>query len=395
MINNLYSEITLDKLFSAFSSDSYKEKFQEAIKKSNTSKDIIIFGAGTLGAKVAELLKISGLNVVGFCDNATSLAGGYKIGIPVYSPDMLAKNFPKDILVIVAIWSYRHSFPQTKFQLEKLGFTNIIHSLIPLVVFQKNKDYLPNYCLDTPEKIIQSKDQVIAAYKIIKQMGDPLSLSAFEKIIAFYLNPVADNIPLPIERRVFQELPDEVYVDCGAFIGETVHDFIQSRGGIYGSIYCFEPDQISFNSLRKNLQRYIDNQLGVINLVNAAVGDSSKKVSFSHTGTWGSKVEGVDNLDMVNQYALDNYTWTMLPTLIKFDIEGQELSALEGANSFIKNAETVLSITAEHRIEDLWEIPLHLYAANPDRLIYLVPQDCEIGMDLVYYSVPQQRAVTV
>jgi FkbM family methyltransferase len=216
----------------------------------------------------------------------------------------------------------------------------------------------------------------------------------FEKIIAFYLNPISENIPLPAERKVFLELASEVYVDCGAFIGETVNEFIQSRGGVYNSIYCFEPDQISFDTLGKNLQQHIQHQSGSINLVNAAVGDSSKKVSFSHTGTWGSKVESADSkLDMVNQYALDDYAWTVTPTLIKFDIEGRELSALRGAKSFINNVSTVLSITAEHRIEDLWEIPLYLYSINPERLIYLVPQDFEVGMDLVYYSVPQQRAI--
>jgi FkbM family methyltransferase len=216
----------------------------------------------------------------------------------------------------------------------------------------------------------------------------------YEKMNAFYFNPVADNIPVPTERKVFRELVDEVYVDTGAYIGQTVLDFIRDRASVYKSIYCFEPDRISFKRLSKNLEQYTRNGSSEINLINAAVGDLFKKVSFLHTGTWGSKVVNATNMfNTVDQYALDKYKWNALPTLIKFDIEGNELSALKGANSFIKNSTTVLSITAEHRIEDLWEIPLYLYAINPKRLIYLIPRDYEVGMDLVFYSVPQGRIV--
>ena len=392
MINNLHSEKTLDKLFSTYSLSSYKEKFESAVNRSNDSKDIIIFGAGTLGKKVADLLTVCGFNVIGFCDNSLSLSGVTIQGLPVYRPKELSEKFSKKILVVISIWSFNHSYPETVSQLEKLGFKNIIHSLIPLVVYQKYKNYLPNYCLDTPEKIIQSRKLVIEAYKIIKERGDSESIDVFEKIISFYFNPIANNVPIPTERKVFQELVDEVYVDCGAFIGQTIHDFIRRRRGIYKSIYCFEPDQISFQNLSKNLDQYTRNGVSNINLINAAVGNLNNKVGFSHTGTWGSKVENnADMLSVVNQFSLDNFKWSDLPTLIKFDVEGHELSALKGANSFIKNSNTVLNITAEHRIEDLWEIPLYLYAINPNRKIYLVPQDCEVGMDLVFYSIPQQR----
>ncbi len=394
MTNNLDDWEKLDKLFRNYSLYSYNKIFQTALDRSNNSKDIIIFGAGQLGKKVAELLTISGLNVIGFCDNSISFAGVNILELPVYSPEELSRKFSKEILVIVSIWSYKHSYSQTLSQLENLGFKNVIHSLIPLVVYQKTKNYLPNYCLDNPHKIIQSKTKVIAAYKIIKEMGDYKSIEVYEKMIAFYFNPVADNIPVPTERKVFRELVDEVYVDTGAYIGQTVLDFIRDRASVYKSIYCFEPDRISFKRLSKNLEQYTRNGSSEINLINAAVGDLFKKVSFLHTGTWGSKVVNATNMfNTVDQYALDKYKWNALPTLIKFDIEGNELSALKGANSFIKNSTTVLSITAEHRIEDLWEIPLYLYAINPKRLIYLIPRDYEVGMDLVFYSVPQGRIV--
>lgn len=381
----------LSQLFSEYAPDTYATMFQRALSISQRPENIIVFGAGNLGTKVASLMQIAGYTVVGFCDNNKPRIGDSKNGIPVFTPAELQK-LDHSTLVVVGIWSYNHSFRETSAQLAANGFNNVLHCLVPLVLFQQDKNYLPNYCLDNPEKLRTAADELHDAEALLRRTGDAKSVEVFEQVVAFFLNPVAENVPLPGDRKVFRELPDEVYVDCGAFIGETVTKLIEARGGELQSVYCFEPDRFSFERLRDNLGSARMKGSAEIHFVNAAVGSETGSVSFTHTGTWGSSVSGMNSeVERVDAFALDDFPWSTEPTLIKMDIEGQELEALKGSQSFIRNSRTVLSITAEHRMEDLWEIPLYLNSINPDRDIYLVAQDSEIGMDLVYYSVPKER----
>lgn len=56
---------------------------------------------------------------------------------------------------------------------------------------------------------------------------------------------------------------------------------------------------------------------------------------------------------------------------IKLDIEGDEKIALEGGRNLIKKYFPRMMVSAYHKCEDLWELPLLIHEINPQYKIYL------------------------
>jgi hypothetical protein len=68
------------------------------------------------------------------------------------------------------------------------------------------------------------------------------------------------------------------------------------------------------------------------------------------------------------------------------DIEGAEMSALEGASQVIREFKPRLAISAYHKPEDLWEIPQKLKAQNGNYRLFF-GHHSPITWESVYYAV--------
>jgi FkbM family methyltransferase len=94
-------------------------------------------------------------------------------------------------------------------------------------------------------------------------------------------------------------------------------------------------------------------------IVPACVSDVTGNISFLHSNKANSHVDEISDLTIkVNTYALDDYfADKQMPTLIKADIEGTELSMLSGAVKIIKNGKPKLAISIYHSPADCVKIP--------------------------------------
>ena len=102
-----------------------------------------------------------------------------------------------------------------------------------------------------------------------------------------------------------------------------------------------------------------------ITLINKAVSDKSGKIPFSVAGGRNSRVGGESE---ILSTSIDDLNEDF--TFIKFDVEGQELSAINGAVNTIKKQPKML-ISAYHRSEDIFALPLQINAITPDYKLYL------------------------
>ena len=68
---------------------------------------------------------------------------------------------------------------------------------------------------------------------------------------------------------------------------------------------------------------------------------------------------------------MDTFTAGTIPTIIKFDVEGCEKEAIEGAEKTIGRYKPKLILSLYHRTEDLLELPLKIKELNPDYKLYL------------------------
>ena len=201
-----------------------------------------------------------------------------------------------------------------------------------------------------------------------------------------YLIPVVR----PFSEQNFNELTlpkksDATYVDCGAYNGDSVSMFIDFVGGRYGEIYAFEPDGKNFADLKSLIE---DSELKNVTLINKGTWDKADILSFdmsegmdSHLSESGTIKIPVDSIDNV----LDGKR----ADLIKMDIEGAELKALQGAVRTIKKWQPILAVCVYHKREDLITLPQYIKSVvTCDYKFYLRKYDVTSEYDLILYAVP-------
>ena len=158
---------------------------------------------------------------------------------------------------------------------------------------------------------------------------------------------------------------EEVFVDGGAFDGDTIDGFIDYTKGRFKYIYAFEPDECNYRNLADNHQQ--DN----IRLFPMGLYDEDEEITFL-SGKGGSSQIQEDGEDKIRVCAFDHLD---VPdkkvTFVKMDIEGSELKALQGMEKTIQECKPKLAICIYHKFEDLWEIPLLIKKFVPDYRLYI------------------------
>ena len=146
---------------------------------------------------------------------------------------------------------------------------------------------------------------------------------------------------------------EEVFVDLGAFNGDTVEDFIKIYGDNYKKIYAYEMTEQSMRELKervKNYPRIIYEQKAVSD----EVGMGSIKIHEISTSSNQLELEEIGEIEVTS---LDDDIGEKI-TMIKMDIEGSELKALKGAENHIIKDKPKLLLSVYHGYEELltlWE----------------------------------------
>jgi FkbM family methyltransferase len=181
-------------------------------------------------------------------------------------------------------------------------------------------------------------------------------------------------------------IPEEVFVDCGAYDGDSIQGFLSQANDRFLRIFAFEPDPASFAKLRTMVSTLACKDL--IDIRQAATGAGNGSVTFSADGTLGASL-GSGSLE-VQCVTLDDALQGSAPTFVKMDIEGAELDALRGARRIIREHAPVLAVCAYHAQDHVWNIPRLIHSIRPDYRFFLRPHLME-AWDLVCYAVPVQR----
>lgn len=146
---------------------------------------------------------------------------------------------------------------------------------------------------------------------------------------------------------------EEVYVDAGAFDGDTVKEFSRVVNYHYKSIYAFEPDTINFGKLQDGLA---DLPKDSLNLICAGVSDKAEEIPFE-VGKYLSSCFAQNAENFAKSVKIDEYIKQKV-TFIKMDVEGFEGRALLGTRRILETDSPKLAICLYHKPADIWEIPL-------------------------------------
>lgn len=369
------------------------ERLEFGRLRGSASSALVLYGAGNLGRRTLTGLRAVGIEPVAFVDASPTRQRDGVDGLRVLSPSEAAAEFGEHALFVVTVWSpsRRHEFGEIHRSLASLGVKRLV-SFVSLYRAYADQ-FLPYYCLDLPHRLYQESGLIREAYR---SLADGESRDEFLRQLTYLLslmdvvdiprggNPVPTYFPpdLVTLRR------DEVFIDCGAYDGDTCASLIEESGGAFDSVIAFEPDPAAAAQLAEMVEQLQPQLRSRVRVIQAAVSDENGTARFEGGGTPGSRVSEGGTI-LVPTVKLDTALADQMATFVKMDIEGAELGALRGSSDLIRRARPILAVCVYHEQDHLYRVPLLLRDLCFNYEFYLRRQGPD--GDLVCFAIPEER----
>jgi FkbM family methyltransferase len=357
----------------------------------DSDRNVVLFGAGGLGKQTLACLRSIGIEPRTVSDNDPARWGTQLDGANVVAPEAAARAFGADALFIVTIWNPYHWYSETRRQLAGLGCRRIAP---PSPVYWRFADtFLPFYAQDLPHKVSHQADAVLKAAAI---WSDDRSSQEYLRQVSWRMcgswtfdRSRDDESYFP--DGMFELIPDEVFIDCGAFDGDTLRAYLSRAQRGFRRFVAIEPDETTFARLSAFVAGLSPEMQCKISVQHCAVGAERTMIPFQATGELSSK-SAQGGTSLIRCVPISELADPSVPvTFIKMDIEGAEYDALKGARPTIERDRPVLAVCVYHNQHDLWQLPLFMKAMVPDYRMYLRCHEGD-GWQTVAYAVPPERA---
>jgi len=309
------------------------------------AENVALVGAGFYGQAAYDCLKAQGVKVSCFADNCTVKQGTTQKGLPVVPLSDLSKN-------TVALITAQHAVRPISEQLKTLG---VKHLTFDGFYTQRNLARLQ---------------------KVRNILADERSKHVFDAVLMARLTGDAAYCREVMERHQYTALPQFIqpgpthYVDAGAYVGDSVENFLWNHHGVFQKIYAFEPGPRQFAALGRRMKRLAEEwafEDGACECIDAGLGEKEEKKSFaSLPGALHSSAVAEGGGETVRVTTLDRFLNGRPVTLIKADIEGMELAMLKGAAESIKKYQPKLAVSIYHKPDDFFAIPEYIQSLVPD-----------------------------
>ena len=380
--------------------------FGDAKHEAITTGSIVLFGAGSLGQELCLALNNHGVFPRCFCDSDDTKHGTTVCDIPVIGIDELHNTY-RNSYVLLATKKHTKSFKsllnEAGFQVDRLlcaepNTTTYLAFLYSIAITQIHlSDWKRIFRQgEVLEKLVSDKSKIQDAYAILGDkksqelliaklalLASGCNFHLFGKFITMFSEPFQEfgfdnHLAHPEDYYYFNNDVltldrDEVYVDVGAFDGDTVRAFIdacENNRLEYRHILAFEPDPQCYELLRENTrtcknvschQLGIWSERGTLRFASSDVSVHDQSAAICRTGDIDVQVVPLDDILQGEEV-----------TFIKMDTGGNVIpDAIKGAASTIKTFRPKLALAAYHGIEGIYEIPLLVKSICPDYRLYL------------------------
>jgi FkbM family methyltransferase len=273
--------------------------------------------------------------------------------------------------------------------LKEMGITRKINSLI-IRSNDKNDRAKPNEKMKASEQFYKQNHERLQ--NVLDLLSDEKSKKVLGGVIQYRIHktPISQELYSENDQYFVRELihisPDEVFIDGGAYTGDTIQQFMDTarRQKVkYKRIIAFEPDGKNY----KMLSNYYGKKKNVT-LIKKGLSIKEDTLYFKAAGAAACIVDNekdasykvpVVNIDSVK--ACREATW------IKMDIEGAEMDALRGAEDTIKRNHPKLTICIYHSDEDMIRIIEYIHELVPEYKLY-VRHHSRSSVETVLYALP-------
>ncbi len=341
---------------------------------------IMMYGAGINAEIVTNQLSSHGIYVDQYCVDSQYYTREEFLGKPVRNFSTMEESEKQKYVFVLGISPFANKKSAMQFENE-----NFIKYIIPSPPFFGIPEEI------TKEYINQNKSAFNETYHWLEDEKSKQTFIAYLKMKISGDYKWNKNIC----ENGFQYFTDivsgfqNIFVDCGAWQGDTIRDFMEWSKGEYENIYAVEADKRNFVLLKEFCKK---KKYKNINFINKGVYDCRKIISFS-TGTdgTGSSIVMTGN-EQIFVEPIDEILQGKMVSYIKMDIEGSELPALHGAQETISKYMPALAICVYHRANDLMDIPQFIKkfeSKNKKYKLYLRKyHPLSSTTELVLYAVP-------
>jgi FkbM family methyltransferase len=342
--------------------------------------EIAIVGSADEGVRLAALCSEFGIAIRAIADDNTTKHSQIIEGCKVTSVDSLS-NLPRDLPIIVA--SHRSLLPVRR--LRAMGFLTVAPFMVLQLLDPSN--FTPHMF---HKGLLEDLSENLDRYRELGlRLADDTSRKVLAAVIAYRMDCDPEALGEVVEwdlygpNELLEYSNEEVYVDGGAFDGDSIKLFIQRVGGKYSRVLGFEPDPVTFKRLNSNFSNEPR-----VEPINAGLHKAIGTLRFDDAGTRGSILVESGGIE-VPVVALDGILNGERVSYIKMNIEGAEIDALHGGAKSIKQWSPKLAISAYHFADHLWRIPQTISEIRPDYKLYFRQHDGGI-IETVVFAFPEK-----
>ena len=322
---------------------------------------VILYGAGHTGRELAQRMRADYGDRLLFTDQRQDLWGGCLDGIAVLSPAQAAQQYGRDGVFVITVFNREPdcAYAAIAEELGRLGVARCVPWALP--AWKYADALLPRYFLGSAKDILPFREEI---RRVFAALADERSRAVFLELLEASLTAPFDKLsawetgPQYFIPEVLQRLPERVcMVDCGAYDGDTLRDALTCLGAErIGEYHAFEPDRENFARLQAFVAGLPVDVRARVACYQAAVGEKEGFVSMAAEGEAAHVSE--DAAGGIPCMTLDSVLAGRHCDFLKMDIEGYEKEALRGASTVLAKRESILAISAYHRPDDFFAIPL-------------------------------------
>jgi len=332
-------------------------------------KRLFVFGTGNTALLYQEGFSRIGLNFEGYVCNFK--AGQQFLGKKVYSPLEVSKM--DNVCVLLCLAKVTDCLVVGS-QLTELGVVWCHIDEYIWSLHKKEVETVYNLLEDETSKTLYCK---LLHCRTKCELPDT---DMFSPSIYFALPPFrySDNT--------------EVFVDCGAFVGDTLEKYIWQCDGVFKKLIAFERDTGSFLAMQHRVER-LKPEWNIsqekIEIYPYAVSEQ-ENISYLHhaqnnglgTCVVGNECENTVECRTINidSFIKERYTF------LKADMESYEYKMLLGARESIRKWKPKLAICIYHSAVDFYSIPLLVKKINPEYKLAIRHHSLADLFDTVLYA---------
>lgn len=268
---------------------------------------------------------------------------------------------------------------------------NLAKHLLGESIFEKKSTAFDEYDINELNHEFTTPE-IARIITLFNLLDDQKSKEVFMGVMKFkltedflYILEIKDDLKLQyLDKEVIQFSDDEVFIDCGGYIGDTIEAFLKVTNGKFKHIYTYEPEKPNYDKLCK----YIKSLENGENITPINAGVYYKNDTFYLSGQQTGTICSREISDRKTEVVSISSTIKHAPTFIKMDVQSFETYALLGVMDEIIKYKPKLAICIYHKFDDLWNIPLLLKQWVPEYKLYMRHYQ-STQEETVIYALPQ------